>query len=429
MNHGQALSATPRERALQAILQFLTNEGLTQSVNQLEQEAHVTYVEDLEADTDRLLDSLMAYDEKRTAFKPSTQVQQEAIIDHAINQLKLSEDQAVTHSALSIEPHPLSNIISCAFQHKQPDQPEDQLIVASGGVDKRVVLTNLSTNQEIRSITLNAPILSLDFSVTKPHLMLAGQMNGQVCLIDSNNQSPITERWIVNSNHDHTKYVTSVAFSPNSLYYVSASTDGTVAVYKRPDVESATQSDEFAATSEPAWSLHHKFEYRSAVESVAWYSDNLLYVAPREDNYVHVIDMDLKRETTKYNLNASKDDHVSFSVMNMAFSPDRTLLALATDQHRLLVLASQSDIQVRNCYSLQNDGYSTPRLAWSKSGKLLYITQQNATVFVYDVSEGRQVTTLRGHEVNVRDIDTHHTQDALVSVSFDKTLKLWKTSQ
>ena len=41
-------------------------------------------------------------------------------------------------------------------------------------------------------------------------------------------------------------------------------------------------------------------------------------------------------------MNLTGDDHVSFSAMHTALSPDRTLLAVATDQHRLLVLLAGS---------------------------------------------------------------------------------------
>ena len=422
MNHAQALVATPHERCLTAILQFLKDQGLHDTFEVLQVESKKEWTDALEGEGDALVSALMAYDERRNAFKLKATTDADARVDSAVNALKLVADLPATHCSSTLTPHS-ANITTVKWQ----PSPSTTL-VASGGVDKVVKVTDTTTGDVVNAIPVPGPILSMDFSRTHPDWLLVGCMNGDVLLLDLTQTPPILMR-----AHDHSKYVIAVEFAPDGASFASASHDGTVAIYTRtvsPSTSSSSppspSSSNSASPQAAPFTLHHRLEYRNAIETLTWLSPTLLCIAPREDNYLHVIDAPARVEASKVNMNLTGDDHVSFSAMNIALSPDHTLLAVATDQHRLLILLAGTNIQVRNYWGLQNDGYSTPRVGWSRGGRYVYVSQQDASVCVYDVSEGRNAGVLRGHDVNVRDVDVHPFQDLVATASFDRTVKLWQ---
>ena len=418
MNHSQALVATPHDRCLTAILQFLKDQGLQDTFATLQRESKVEYSDALEGEGDALVNALMAYDERRMAFKAKGATAAEALVDAAINNLKLSPDPPITHCTSTLTPHS-ANITTVKFQ----PSPSSSLL-ASGGVDKVVKVTDVNTGETVNVIPVPGPILSMAFSRTQTDLLLVGCMNGDVLLLDLTLTPPLLLKV-----HDHSKYVIAVQFAPDGNSFASASHDGTVAIYTRSSTAAASTSASASPTASSAspipFVLHHRLEYRNPVETLAWLDSSVLCVAPREDNYLHLVHSPTRVEQSKVNMNLTGDDHVSFSAMHIALSPDATLLAVATDQHRLIVLAAGTGIQVRNYWGLQNDGYSTPRVTWSRRGRYVYVSQQDASVCVYDVSEGRSVAVLKGHETNVRDVDCHPFLDLLATGSFDRSVKLW----
>ena len=420
MNHTQALVATPHERCLTAILQFLKDQGLHETFEVLQVESKKEWTDALEGEGDALISALMAYDERRLAFKQKATTDADARADRAINALKLVTDAPATHSSLTLTPHS-ANVTTVKWQ----PSPHSTLL-ASGGVDKTVKVTDTSSGETVNAIPVPGPILSMDFSRAQPDWLLVGCMNGDVLLLDLTLTPPTLMK-----AHDHSKYVVAVEFAPDGASFASASHDGTVAIYTRTAAAAAASASppSSPSSSQPApFTLHHRLEYRNSIETLTWLSSTLLCLAPREDNYLHIIDAPTRVESSKINLNLTGDDHVSFSAMNIALSPDGSLLAIATDQHRLLVLLAGTAIQVRNYWGLQNDGYSTPRVGWSRGGKYVYVSQQDVSVCVYDVSEGKRVGVLRGHDVNVRDVDAHPFQDLVATASFDRSVKVWQGS-
>ena len=406
MNHTQALSSTPQDRCLLAILQYLKDAGLNDTLATLQRESHRQHTDPLPGDENVLLTALMHFDERRNAFKTKALTDDETRVETALNALKLTDDQPVTHETAQLTPHS-ANITVVKWQ----PLPNSSLL-ASGGVDKTVYVTDTERKETRSVIPLTAPILALDWCRTpgSEHLLLAGCMNGDCCLLSIDASPPMRQRV-----HDHTKWVMGAKWAPDGRMFATASHDCTVCIY--------TYSP--SATDTPACALHHRFEYRNPVESLVWLSDTTLCLSPREDNYLHIVDAAARTELRRANMNLTGDDHVSFSALHSALSPDGTLLAVATDQHRLLVLLAGSAVQVRNYWGLQNDGYSTPRLCWSRCGRYVYVTQQDVSVCAYDVSEGRAAGVLRGHDTNVRDVDCHPHRDELATCSFDRTIKLW----
>ena len=120
------------------------------------------------------------------------------------------------------------------------------------------------------------------------------------------------------------------------------------------------------------------------------------------------------------------EDHVSFAILCLAPSPDGRYLAAATDASRNIVFEAGTSRQVRNLYGHQNDNYSHPRIAWTRSGQyLLGNSQDGHALCVWDVASGTIVDRLDGHGGQIREICSSPASDTVVTASFDKTVKVW----
>ena len=72
-------------------------------------------------------------------------------------------------------------------------------------------------------------------------------------------------------------------------------------------------------------------------------------------------------------MNATLDEHVSFTALDVNFSPDGDYLLVSTDKSRMIMYRIESgSTPVRNFYGATNDGFSQPRNLWHPSGKYVY---------------------------------------------------------
>ncbi len=129
------------------------------------------------------------------------------------------------------------------------------------------------------------------------------------------------------------------------------------------------------------------------------------------------------------NMNTTGDDHVSFSAMRLAPSRCGRYCLIATDGLRLLLLRSADCSQLRMFYGLPCDKFHVPSLAWHYDLSYVYVGAAGAAVHVYETGSGKEVAVLRHHATNVRDIDYDPVQRLLASCSFDKTVKLYRSSK
>jgi WD40 repeat protein len=119
-------------------------------------------------------------------------------------------------------------------------------------------------------------------------------------------------------------------------------------------------------------------------------------------------------------------------------------LLVATDKSRIIMFAASSGHQLRNFYGAVNDlyddalfnfcqlkllirghRYTQCRVAWSPNNAYVYCTSQDHTVCVWEVATQRLVHRLKGHTKTLRDIDVVPSSGALVSGSFDRSLRFW----
>jgi len=237
------------------------------------------------------------------------------------------------------------------------------------------------------------------------------------------------EKQLVNNNYD---------------MLASGSADGTVQLHKVSLEIDYTQDDmPHNITMEPTETLY----LRTAVESLCFIQNHLCCYA-RERPYLMCFDVQNNFAQRKINLNHAgrpaaagttmEDQHVSFAVMDMAPSPNNDgtgngsggkYLALATDANRNIVLEFDTGLHVRNLYGHKNDGFSNPKITWSRNGQyIMGNTQEDASVCIWDVASSNLVERKTEHGQTIRDMFASATSDILVTTSFDKQTRFWFAS-
>ena len=115
---------------------------------------------------------------------------------------------------------------------------------------------------------------------------------------------------------------------------------------------------------------------------------NKLCCYVRETSYLSYFDLKNDYKQTKMSLNGgsagtnSFDGHVSFCVLSLVPSPCEKYLGLATDASRNIVMETGTDRIVRNLYGHKNDGFSNPKIAWSKVSCVMVTVD---VLFVYHI--------------------------------------------
>jgi len=371
--------------------------------------------------------------------------------------------------------HGPSNPLCCAIH------PTLDTVLASGGADGILSLVtwgsamaptdtaSADTVANAATIKCNAPVICV--AVAKTDVVAAGCMDGSVTLVAYAMEPGGTMRARPLGNGQeirHSKYVKFVLWSPDGTLLVTGSADGTVQFTSLSSSSSSfmpstsTGDDEYMNDAEDTHQndvLIHKvrtLHLAGPVEAGCLLDAGTRFcLYERGTHYLSYFDLKDDFKMTKQSLNGSVtggfDEHVSFTVMHLCLSPDETCICAATDVSRNIVLqvlsktatgdgAGTHDI-IRDLYGHKNDGYSQPRVAWSKNGQYVFgTTQEDCNICVWDIASAAIVQRLGGtaadgtdggmgvnigHKGQIRDIYSSTVSDTLVSASFDKTVKVW----
>src|SRR3989338_6437839 len=299
-------------------------------------------------------------------------------------------------------------------------------VVASGGVDRSLVLSRADNGAVLHTFPLlhSAAILSLAWNPvpSQSHLLLSSSVDGSVALFDPrpaflalpaalpSDAPPIAA---VRPTKLHSKYVVRARWHPDGVHFATASYDQT-ALLCRVDADQQIH-------------VVQQYHFAANVEAVDFSPDGkMLLMVPRSDNYVTMAEVASPPTLTKHNLNANQDDHVSFSVLDLRFSPDGRGLLLQTDAQRIMLLHFPSFTHLKSFYGAQNDQYSQPAVEWDPSGRFIYATSLDRAVYVWEVPTQQLILRLTGHTkaVSSFDILKQRGQDGgtLVSCGYVQTL-------
>eukprot|EP00931_Biecheleriopsis_adriatica_P022033 TRINITY_DN14262_c0_g1_i1.p1 TRINITY_DN14262_c0_g1~~TRINITY_DN14262_c0_g1_i1.p1 ORF type:complete len:483 (+),score=94.86 TRINITY_DN14262_c0_g1_i1:146-1594(+) len=252
------------------------------------------------------------------------------------------------------------------------------------------------------------------------------------------------EKWSIQARQlfrDHQKQVTSGRFAPasdevgGSSHFVTASRDHKAQFYSRTDGK---------------FCLIGTVAMQGEVTCCAWLGHTTCILAARDDHELHYWDMcsdgvSLPKESLRANLNALGDSIVSFTVLALAVSPNRSMVAACTDKCRVIVLQPFTSRQLRNLYGAVIGEYDMPSVCFSLDSSFLYVTSTLphagdqrlpadedkpftalvGQIAIFEVRKAQLVLQLACHEKAVRCLDRHPLSENLVTGSFDKRVKYW----
>jgi WD40 repeat protein len=178
-------------------------------------------------------------------------------------------------------------------------------------------------------------ILALDVHPTKRNLVLCGSMDHQTFILDlsKTDDDLLLQRFKV-----HTKYVVRVLWSMSGTFFVSASYDKTVCVYRLHDDDSDLYDHVQTLT------------FNGAVETVAFSKNADTFVVGVRDDYLlhcYTLSTGTAELCREINMNALGDDYVSFVPRHISFSPDGQFILISTGKS--MTMQVYLHLQVYTC--------------------------------------------------------------------------------
>ena len=350
----------------------------------------------------------------------------------------------LTSGDLNFAPLPIQSMtISTSNPLCIETNPINPHLVCIGCANKEVLIINWKDSKILKKITTTAPVLTVRHFILHPNLVLVGGMDGSCHLIDVD-QEKIVLTW-----RDHDSFVLDLRIDDQSnglLRCVTVSRDKSCIISALVYNE---QDNEWSRTKLRSFFFQGCVEAVTFIDPVIMKCNEDLIVSVR--NNCNLIYCNIKDNTKRlWNMNEKGDDHVSFTVLRMELSPSKQYLLLTTDAHRIFIIGNGTNGKngkngtdgtdgtdgsngtitpkiLRNFYGHTADGMSTPRCQWHKSEKyILSNAQKDCACHIWSVASERTETQLNGHDRAVRDLSSTCNGSYLCTVSYDKTLKIWK---
>jgi len=330
--------------------------------------------------------------------------------------------------------------------------PRDDSLVASGGADGTVLLCRWgaalspvsgaaegAVSAGVRIPSDGTPVVCLALAPGSA-LVAVGGMDGTVRLLSYDMGGfgrPGSHRRYLpegdGSDLKHSKYVRALTWAPSSTptssLLCSTSADGSVRITRVwTRVPAADDENEAPIVCCEAVT---SFFLAASVEAVAFVDGGDRIAAyVRGTSVLTYLSLEppyVAEEVTLNGVDGKKgDDFCSFAVLDLRPSPCGKFLALATDTKRIIVIRTGTFEIVRNLYGHVSDAYGNPKACWSKSGKYIYgTTQEGNEIVTWDVASEKIVQRMVGHTGMVRDIASSYGSDMLMSVSYDKSIRIW----
>lgn len=442
-----------------AIMQYLIDRELVETLSVFERETGLHYSEGcipVAAVLETSLDMFASYSK---GMNTTEQTADEQLLNLEPGICCTAQSPVTPKQAMK------TNVISVAWAALN----EDEFVGLVATADRQIQVLGDNGTVLADFTSLTSPVLCLDASPSSASAaalvpgqeVLATSMGGEVFVLHlrrplSRDASATADGdcagWALELSQqfkDHAKHATAGRFAPTcdndglSLHFVTVSRDHKANVYSRSENEGAGCVAKFA--------LSGTVRLGGEVTCCCWASASTFVLAARDDHHLHYWDVGegpqgKPQQRLRTSLNARNDGVVSFAVLALAMSPDCQLIAACTDKSRVIVLKAFTSTQLRNLYGAVVDEYDVPSITFSLDRCFLYATSSLAAqalarqrddgekmaqavecgkVAIFEVQSGQLVLQLQCHEKPVRCMQRHPHSEAIITGSFDKTVKYW----
>lgn len=273
----------------------------------------------------------------------------------------------------------------------------DGKTLASGGLDKTIILWDLASHKTIAQLTGHTNnINSVAFSPDGK--LLASASDDKTVII----WDLVTHKAVATLTN-HTDKVNSVAFGPDGKLLASASTDKTIILWSVPNFK-------------PVFTLA---KHSDSVNSVAFSPDGKLLASGSADHTIILWDV-----TTGDSILSPLTGHTS-SVTGVAFSPNGERLASSSWDNSVIVW----DVATGKKLGSFTDN-KTPLWAvrFSPDGTVVAAAGSNGSVLMWNPYNGTSLGQLSGHRDVVYDLEYSADGKQLYTASGDRSLGIWSAT-
>jgi WD40 repeat protein len=264
--------------------------------------------------------------------------------------------------------------------------------IASGSEDNTIDIWEVSTGQQLRTLTAHKRFVNTLAFSRDGHLLASGSMDGTIKLWDVATWSEMR------TLSGHVSGVNSVAFSGDGALLASGSWDNTVKLWEvRTGRVVRTLSGHTGAVVSVSFSPNNQWIASGSLDTTI-----KLWKVVGED--VHTL-----------------TGHTKW-VQSITFSPDGRFLASGGDDKTIRIWDAATGVELR---SLNSHSRLVATVAFSPDGALLASGSGDKTIKLWDVGTWREIRTLKGSTSLINSVSFSPDNRMLASGSSNSTILLW----
>ena len=382
---------------IQTIMQFLKSRGLVKTLAQLEEESELSFFQHCLTEGAVLDEALDSFWSRATTPE----------LFQSVEEIVQSDGLCITQVTQVIsEIHGASNPTTVSWH------PTLQHIVATGAVDRRVVLRDINKDKGILGeVCVASPVLSSQW--TEKGLFI-GCMGGELYGISFKQDFSEIHSSLLGKPHG-SKRITSVVASPDGGLIATVAKDACIHLICDGSKVGPIRCERDVA-------------------SVCWIDTRALVVAEIDNPILTV--WTLNQEGSKWErtshicMNLSPaDPRNPYTTFAMAWNPEHRLLAACTNRNSALIFSlpvSSPNLTcpIKTLYGMSIGALDIPFIDFSLDGSHLYVSSDRR-ILVFEVRSGHNVFDVPVSESkNVRCMRRSRVSDILATVSFDRQLSI-----